>query len=142
MIIYLVLLLPAGSSDLPEGRPGKPIAFLLVLLRMGFTEPRLLPAGRWSLTPPFHHYRLRGCIFLLHWPWSRLHRTLSGILPCEARTFLTGCPARSSVPLIFFHSYTLKHDPPTNSLTIELFGRFSLLTPRKYSRNFSSLFAS
>ncbi len=31
----------------------------------------------------------RGGLFLLHWPWSRLHRTLSGILPCEARTFLT-----------------------------------------------------
>ena len=28
-----------------------------------------------------------GC-FLLHWSWSRLRRTLSGILPCEARTFL------------------------------------------------------
>ena len=27
--------------------------------------------------------------FLLHWPWSHLHRTLSGILPYEARTFLT-----------------------------------------------------
>ena len=30
-----------------------------------------------------------GGLFLLHWPWSRLHRTLSGILPCEARTFLS-----------------------------------------------------
>ena len=30
-----------------------------------------------------------GGLFLLHWPWSHLHRTLSGILPCEARTFLT-----------------------------------------------------
>ena len=29
-----------------------------------------------------------GGSFLLHFPWSRLHRTLSGILPCEARTFL------------------------------------------------------
>ena len=29
-----------------------------------------------------------GGLFLLHWPWSHLHRTLSGILPCEARTFL------------------------------------------------------
>ena len=28
-------------------------------------------------------------LFLLHFPWSHLHRTLSGILPCEARTFLT-----------------------------------------------------
>ncbi len=25
----------------------------------------------------------------MHYPWSRLRRTLSGILPCEARTFLT-----------------------------------------------------
>ena len=32
-----------------------------------------------------------GGSFLLHFPWSRLHRTLSGILPCEARTFLTCC---------------------------------------------------
>ena len=30
-----------------------------------------------------------GGISLLHYPWSRLHRTLSGILPYEARTFLT-----------------------------------------------------
>lgn len=37
IIIYLVLLLPAVSSDLPESRPGKPVALCLVLLRMGFT---------------------------------------------------------------------------------------------------------
>ena len=30
-----------------------------------------------------------GGLFLLHWPGSHLHRTLSGILPYEARTFLT-----------------------------------------------------
>ena len=29
--------MPAASSDLPESRPGKPVAFCLVLLRMGFT---------------------------------------------------------------------------------------------------------
>ena len=37
MIIYLELLLPAASSDLPESRSGKSIAFVSVLLRMGFT---------------------------------------------------------------------------------------------------------
>ena len=37
MIIYLGLLLPTASSDLPESKPGKLIAFYLVLLRMGFT---------------------------------------------------------------------------------------------------------
>ena len=31
---------------------------------------------------------MTGGLFLLHFPWSHLHRTLSGILPCEARTFL------------------------------------------------------
>ena len=37
MIIYLGLLLPTASSDLPESKPGKLMAFFLVLLRMGFT---------------------------------------------------------------------------------------------------------
>ncbi len=40
---------------------------------------------------------------LLRYPGSRLRRTLSGILPCEARTFLpcTLVQRRSSVPLIY-----------------------------------------
>ena len=103
IIIYLVLLLPAVSSDLPESRPGKPVALCLVLLRMGFTcAPPVtrravvsytafppLPGSAPQRIAPFR--QRRGGIFLLHWPWSRLHRTLSGILPCEARTFLTCC---------------------------------------------------
>ena len=36
--------------------------------------------------------RKRGGLFLLHFPGSRLRRTLSVILPCEARTFLTVIP--------------------------------------------------
>ena len=53
-----------------------------------------------------------GGISLLHYPWSRLHRTLSGILPYEARTFLTCfykqprssvllAPCYSSTPYLF-----------------------------------------
>ena len=38
----------------------------------------------------------RSGLFLLHWPWSHLHRTLSGILPYEARTFLT-CIATAAI---------------------------------------------
>ena len=30
-----------------------------------------------------------GGLFLLHFPWSCLHRPLTGTLPCDARTFLT-----------------------------------------------------
>ena len=66
------------------------------LLRCHFT---LTPAGACAVS------------FLLHFPWSRLRRTLSGILPCEARTFLSCgilsaaaaiiCPARG---YSFFYS--------------------------------------
>ena len=90
----------------------------------------------------------RGGIFLLHWPWSRLHRTLSGILPCEARTFLT-LPdepvSRDHLlqlphPIVThyfrffkccFGFYTLKQLPPTNSRTMEFLGSSSVPTPRK-----------
>ena len=34
-------------------------------------------------------FHKEGGLFLLHWSGSHLHRTLSGILPFEARTFLT-----------------------------------------------------
>ena len=53
----------------------------------------------------------RGGLFLLHWSGSYLHRTLSGILPCEARTFLvwtlSSVQPRSpglAAQLIFYHS--------------------------------------
>ena len=43
--------------------------------------------GSYPAFPPLPG--LPGGIFLLHCLWSRLHRTLSGTLPCEARTFLS-----------------------------------------------------
>ena len=90
MVIYLELLLPTVSSDPPENRSGKPIVFCLVLLRMGFTCAPLVTSRAvvsYTAFPPLPGKP--GGLFLLHWPWSHLHRTLSGILPCEARTFLT-----------------------------------------------------
>ena len=111
IIIYLAHTLPYGSSGLPESTTGRRIAFHLALLRVGFTQPSLLPEKRWSLTPPFHPYRenLPAVSFLLHFPWTRLHRTLSGTLPCEARTFLTrGFPRpRLSVLLTVVYLNTL-----------------------------------
>ena len=93
MVIYLVLLLPTGSSDLPESRRAT-LCSLLVLLRMGFTCA--LPVTSQAVVsytafPPLPH--CCGGLFLLHFPGSHLHRTLSGILPCEARTFLRISPA-------------------------------------------------
>ena len=116
MIIYLELLLPAASSDPPENATGSCIVFYSVLLRMGFTCAPFVTKGAvvsYTTLPTlprkesFHSDASApyGGTFLLHWPWSHLHRTLSGILPCEARTFLTchlsAWQPRSFVLLIF-----------------------------------------
>ena len=46
-----------------------------------------------------------GGLFLLHWSGSRLHRTLSGTLPYEARTFLTcGLSALAAATICPTHS--------------------------------------
>lgn len=104
-VIYLRLLSPTGSSNLPgqyfRNPPeigGQPICPVRSCFGWGLHVPRTLPHGRWSLTPPLHPYRHKaGGLFLLHFPGSHLHRTLSGILPCEARTFLT-CSLSSLQP--------------------------------------------
>ena len=62
------------------------------LLRVGFTFALCYHRRRWALTSPFHPYRISGGLFLLHFPWSCLRRTLSVTLLCEARTFLTVIP--------------------------------------------------
>ena len=63
-----------------------------VLLRIGFTAGLCYHKLGWALTPPFHPYRRSGGLFLLHFPGGHPRRTLSVILPCEARTFLTIIP--------------------------------------------------
>ena len=78
----------ASSLKRPTWERRAALSPFAVLLRMGFTWLLLLPEGRWSLAPPFHPYLHAGGIFLLHCPWSCLRRPLTGILPCEARTFL------------------------------------------------------
>ena len=66
-----------------------------VLLRIEFTGWACCQVHRWALAPPFHPYRAkRGGLFLLHLSGGRPRPTLSVILLCEARTFLTGSPLR------------------------------------------------
>ena len=45
-----------------------------------------------ELLPRLSILTLAGGLFLLHFPGSHLRLTLSAILPCEARTFLTVIP--------------------------------------------------
>ena len=71
-------------------RNEQPHGLCLSCFGWGLQGPATLPPQRWALTPPFHPYRNAfGGLFLLHYPWSRLHRPLAGTLLCEARTFLT-----------------------------------------------------
>ena len=139
MIIYLGQALPPVSRDLPKA-DGPPYAYLRSCFGWGLHVPSPLPARRWALTPPFQPYSLKreGGIFLLHWPWSHLHRTLSGILPCEARTFLTRISyGRDHLSYLVFNikmtvqSHTLKIPSPINSRQMELLGTFLLSIPRK-----------
>jgi len=67
----------------------------LVLLRVGFTMPRPLLAGRCALTAPFHPYRLPEgsrryvlCGTGRPLSFNSTSRTLSGTLLCGVRTFL------------------------------------------------------
>ena len=64
------------SSSLPEGRDaallrarrvraGPALPSYLALLHAGFSVPRMLPSGRWALTPPFHPYQMRS---VRNWP--------------------------------------------------------------------------
>jgi hypothetical protein len=60
-----------GSSSLPEGRSASlfrakriraepALPSYLALLHAGFSVPRMLPSGRWALTPPFHPCQMRS----------------------------------------------------------------------------------
>ena len=67
--IHLGQMSPFASSDLPGSRMGhtlrrcRRVDPYLVLLRVGFSLPRLLPDARCALTAPFHPYRQAGGIF-------------------------------------------------------------------------------
>jgi len=70
----------------------------LVLHRMGFSLPHLLPVARCALTAPFQPYLISeepsAVYFLLHFPSAHTAQRLAGILLYGARTFLR----RQSLP--------------------------------------------
>ena len=94
-----------------DGQPAAQSADIKVLLRIGFTANLRYRKLGWALTSPFHPYRKSGGLFLLHFPGGHPRRTLSVILPCDARTFLAiipfgdiscDCSVQSYVLYLFF----------------------------------------
>ncbi len=150
MIIYLDLPLPAGSSDPPENTAGNCIVFYSVLLRMGFTCAPVVTNRAVVSYTAFPPLPAKPAVYFC---CTGLGVTSTGRYPasCPMKPGLSSSAAfrhRSRdhlsylLYLTIFIPYTGKQLPPANSLTIELFGKCSLLTPRKYSRNFSRRFAS
>ena len=91
MAIHLGRTSPRASSDLPGGPADHrsrhaPHAPYLVLLRVGFALPPLLPAARCALTAPFHPCRRRAA------PLGRyvFCGTFRGLAP--PRRYLAPCP--------------------------------------------------
>ena len=95
--IHLERLLPAASSNLPGHDAGShlneqavPCPYM-VLLRMGFTMPVLLPDRRCALTAPFHPYHGTPWRYLFCGTFPRV--APAGRYPasrsCGARTFLS-----------------------------------------------------
>lgn len=99
MIIYLDILLPICSSNLPESWRAT-ICFLLGLASSGvYTDPRCYHRGGSLLHYHFILTSKLAVLFLLHFPGSHLHRPLAGTLPYEARTFLT-CGSYTTAAII------------------------------------------
>ena len=74
----------------------------LVLLRVGFTLPFVLPRTRCALTAPFHPYRVLAefqhlaVYFLWHCPSTRAAQALPGTPSYGARTFLSLAPSTNA----------------------------------------------
>ena len=89
VIIYLDCISLYSSSNLPEARRAAST------LRLGLASDGVYNALSVTSQAVSSYLAIsplpvkRAVYFLLHFPVSHLNRTLSGILPYEARTFLT-----------------------------------------------------
>jgi len=124
-VIHLRRMSPYACSDLPGSRADHTLTLpYLVLLRVGFTLPLLLPATRCALTAPFHPCRpcgLRRCIFC---------GTFRGLSP--PRCYLAPCPVE---PGLSSASPVDGSDCPANSrgAVSAVMGRFARLSSWLFS---------
>ena len=97
----------AGNCIIPQAPLQK---LYLVLLRMGFTEPVMLPWQRWALTSPFHPYHTNMAVYFC---CTGLGVASTGRYPasCPVKPGLSS-PARmqprSSVLLIIFSCFCFR----------------------------------
>ena len=112
IIIYLGILSPICSSDLPTGECEQhSISPILVLLQVGFTRLSQSPGKRWALTSPFHPYQVNlavifCCTFL------RITPTRRYLAPCSMELRLSSrslrCPRLSGLLNFTLYYHTKK----------------------------------
>ena len=107
MVIYLLHILLHVSSHQIKKMTSSLILLVSVLLQMGFTQPSMSPYQRWALTSPFHPYRKCGGYFLLHFPWSRLHWTLSSIIALWGPDFPRTLPFSLAIRDHLIYSFSI-----------------------------------
>ena len=123
-VIYPGRASPRGSSD-RGGRGGPPSCLHCILHRVGFTSPACYQAAgellpRLSiLTAPKD-----GGFFLLHFPWSRLRRPLTGTLALRcpdfphARRPATVCSPRTRKEYLLHLFLSMDHREKTLTQTL------------------------
>lgn len=89
IVIYLGYISLHISSHSIQKMPSRLILLLRCCSRWGLHSPVCHHTSGELLPRLFILTRTAGGSFLLHFPWSYLHRPLTGTLSCEARTFLT-----------------------------------------------------
>ncbi len=132
VIIYPMELSPVPLSDPPENMTGSHIRFLFGLasdgVYMAFSVTRETVVS-YTAFPPLPEKP--GGISLLHYPWSRLRRTLSGILPCEARTFLTWPLSVLPAAITYLTLSKTEHQTVNNHTTNSLLVHPQIADPTK-----------
>ena len=135
-VIYPGRASPRGSSD-RGGRGGPPSCLHCILHRVGFTSPACYQAAG-ELLPRLSILTVPegGGFFLLHFPWSRLRRPLTGTLALRcpdfphARRPATVCSPRTSVSICFSGAF-VNAEAGKNRLTHGFSGDIISICQRK-----------
>ena len=138
-VIYPGRTLPHGSSD-RGGRGGPPACLHCILHRVGFTSPACYQAAG-ELLPRLSILTVPedGGFFLLHFPWSRLRRPLTGTLALRcpdfphARRPATVCSPRTRKEYLFPPFLSIRSRK--NRLTCFFFSDIMHICQRKRKRS-------
>ncbi len=110
---------------------GPDLTAYLALLRLGVAVPRLLPAARWALTPPFHPYPLIGR-FVFCGPIRRLSTPRCYLAICPLELGLSSTRQSRAATITLHQPLVRQKDSVSRPLALERWLRGA--TPRSKLR--------